>query len=197
MRAAYVRCAHEGADPVAMKNCKECGKSISTDANPCPHCGKKNPHGASKLRAYGIVALVVFVVLPLLSGISKGWSEARARHANASAPAEAAVEEPAIQVDLPKLRADYEANEVAADGIYKGKQLAVTGVVGSIDKDFTDDVVLRLGSANQFRSTNAYMQKSEANAAAALSKGDSVTVVCKGGGYVIGSPVLRSCRFGR
>lgn len=180
---------------MAMKNCKECGKSISTDANPCPHCGKKNPHGGSKLRLYGGLFLVVFVVLPVLSGIGKGLS--RSSSANASPPAEAPVEAPAIAVDVMKLRQDYGANEVAADSIYKGKTLAVTGIVGSIDKDFTGDVVVRLKSANTFLGTNAYMQTSEANAAAALSKGDSVTVVCRGGGLVIGSPVLRDCRFGR
>jgi hypothetical protein len=33
---------------MSMKACSECKKQISADANPCPHCGKKNPHGTSK-----------------------------------------------------------------------------------------------------------------------------------------------------
>jgi hypothetical protein len=45
---------------MAMKACSECKKEISTDANPCPHCGKKNPHGSSKGALFGgtIVALI-------------------------------------------------------------------------------------------------------------------------------------------
>jgi len=31
-----------------MKACSECKKEISADADPCPHCGKKNPRGPSK-----------------------------------------------------------------------------------------------------------------------------------------------------
>ena len=44
---------------MTMKTCSECKKQISADANPCPHCGKKNPHGSSKLATFGgtIVAL--------------------------------------------------------------------------------------------------------------------------------------------
>lgn len=30
---------------MAMQACRECGRSISTSANPCPHCGKPRPHG--------------------------------------------------------------------------------------------------------------------------------------------------------
>lgn len=38
---------------MGMKACQECKKEISTDANPCPHCGKKNPHGSSKIVVFG------------------------------------------------------------------------------------------------------------------------------------------------
>jgi hypothetical protein len=38
---------------MALKACLECKKEISTDANPCPHCGKKNPHGMSAIVKFG------------------------------------------------------------------------------------------------------------------------------------------------
>jgi predicted amidophosphoribosyltransferase len=55
---------------MAMKACKECKKEISTDANPCPHCGKKNPHGSSKILVFGGV-LGVAAVWALSGGAQK------------------------------------------------------------------------------------------------------------------------------
>jgi hypothetical protein len=54
---------------MALKNCKECSKQISSDANPCPHCGKKNPHGTSAIVKIGggflslIGGLIVFAAV--------------------------------------------------------------------------------------------------------------------------------------
>jgi hypothetical protein len=98
-------------------------------------------------------------------------------------------------VDAVKLWKDYDANEVAADGIYKGKILQVTGTVASIDKDFLDDIVLHLKSPNQFENTMATLKKSETSKAAALSKGSKVTLLCKGKGRILGSPTLDDCTF--
>ena len=39
----------------------------------------------------------------------------------------------------------------------------------------------------------ANMEDGEAGKAAQLSKGQQITVLCKGGGMVIGSPMLRDC----
>lgn len=44
---------------MALKPCRECKKEISTDANPCPHCGKKNPRGTSLVVVLGGTLLVL------------------------------------------------------------------------------------------------------------------------------------------
>ena len=55
---------------MALKACKECGREISSDANPCPHCGKRNPHGAlHSFRRLSVGAFVVVVGLPVAMGL--------------------------------------------------------------------------------------------------------------------------------
>jgi len=192
---------------MALKQCKECKKEISTDANPCPHCGKKNPHGMPKWLKYGGGALGALIIISAITSSSKtkervnsnspaGAAVAAPAAAHAAPEAKSAAPEaksPDLAVDAVKLWKDYDANEVAADGTYKGKILQVTGIVASIDKDFMDDIVLHLKSPNEFMNTMATLEKSEASKAAALNKGAKVTVVCKGKGRIMGSPALGSC----
>lgn len=44
---------------MALKNCKECGKEVSSSAKSCPNCGKKNPTGATSLGVKIVIALFV------------------------------------------------------------------------------------------------------------------------------------------
>ncbi len=96
-------------------------------------------------------------------------------------------------VDNNTLWRAYQANEVAADNRYKGRTLVVTGRVASVDKDFTDSIVLRLQSPNQFMTTMTDVDKEQAHVAAALRKGTPIELRCKGAGMIIGSPNLRDC----
>ncbi|WP_261467553.1 OB-fold putative lipoprotein [Serratia fonticola] len=63
---------------------------------------------------------------------------------------------PAVKREAPSLRTAnklfnaYEENEVAMDEQMKEKLIAVTGIVQSIDKDFTGSVVIHLKTNNQF-----------------------------------------------
>lgn len=56
------------APSMALKPCNECKKKISSDANPCPHCGKKNPHGMSKIVLFGGGFLALAVAVWLATG---------------------------------------------------------------------------------------------------------------------------------
>jgi hypothetical protein len=102
---------------------------------------------------------------------------------------------PALSVSAPKLFADYQANEVQADNIYKGKRLAVRGMVMEIRKDFMNSIVLALGSTNEFMPVDAHLEEDESSKAAALHKWDVVNLICDGDGMVVGSPQLRNCSF--
>lgn len=178
---------------MALKACSECQRVISTGANPCPFCGKHNPHGMSKLVRYGggILAIVILI------GIIGPSTKTRDSHDVGSDPGKPASQtgdrKVVLTVDAIRLWKDYEANEVAADGTYKGKILQVSGTVSSIDKDFMDDVVLHLESPNPFAPTSARLKGSQAKRAAALSKGAAVTVTCEDVERILVSPSLRGC----
>lgn len=100
-----------------------------------------------------------------------------------------------VKVTSAKLFADYQANEVAADNVYKGKQLEVTGTVNSIDKDFLDDIVLQIKTSNPFLPIGARIHESMAGKAAALRKGQKLTLICEGHGAVMTAPQLGDCVF--
>ena len=47
---------------MALINCRECGKEVSTEAKACPHCGAKVPRES----AFAKVALIIFGVFCLI-----------------------------------------------------------------------------------------------------------------------------------
>lgn len=61
--------------PMALKPCKECKREISSDANACPHCGKKNP--ANRTRSLGLV-LGGVLILSLYAALNMGGVESHA-----------------------------------------------------------------------------------------------------------------------
>ena len=115
--------------------------------------------------------------------------------AEAEAAAEAELKASSVVVTSSQLFNDYQANEVAADNRYKGKQLLVTGTVASVDKGPFGGLVLRLATPNQFMSAMCRMERSEQSELAQLQKGERVRVLCKGRGMVLGSPSLDDCTF--
>lgn len=104
---------------------------------------------------------------------------------------------------------DYQDNEVAADGKYKGKWFVVTGKVSEISKDFLGKPYLvfavdNYGMANLradlFSEQVCGVSKEKGVAscsaidrAAKLKKGQKVDIECKGGGMTMKVPVLREC----
>ncbi|WP_313251393.1 OB-fold protein [Stenotrophomonas indicatrix] len=102
----------------------------------------------------------------------------------------AAASASAVEVTATTMFSDYQDNEIAADGKYKGKALLVSGTVDSISSDFMDKPVVQL-SAKPF----GFVQASDLpkDVAATLKKGQKVTLACTGNGEVIGFPALSGC----
>lgn len=157
--------------------------------------------------------IVYFVGLAIFAGTvsgisaqSKGQYDAAVAEASvSSAAAEADAAEPAatavtndaaaasasaLEVTASTMFSDYQDNEIAADGKYKGKALLVSGTVDSISSDFMDKPVVQL-SAKPF----GFVQASDLpkDVAASLKKGQKVTLACTGNGEVIGFPALSGC----
>ncbi|SUX30699.1 OB-fold protein [Chromobacterium vaccinii] len=143
-----------------------------------------------------VIGIVVVVALGAMFG---GKSEQAGKMASTdsqptSSPATAeAPKETAVKVTALKLFQDYDDNEAAADDIYKGKLLEVSGHVASIDKDAFNDTIVWLRAKNEFNKVMAKMSKENAAQAKTLKKGQSVTVSCKGSTRIIGSPTMDDC----
>ncbi len=92
------------------------------------------------------------------------------------------------------LQSEYEKNEVAADQKFKGKTVAVTGVVKSLDKTIGDSISIGMnGGSNMFIHPRAEMSVGYENWVASLNKGDSVGLVCQVKGMIIGAVYLDEC----
>lgn len=98
-----------------------------------------------------------------------------------------------VRISAPQLAAEYKANEVAADGKYKGKIIEVSGVVDSVGKDVLDQPYVSLsGGRGNFMGVQCYFGKHNLSELSGLKKGQSVTLKCKGAGKTI-SPSLKFC----
>lgn len=181
---------------MALKACLGCKKEIGEGAKPCPNCGRKKPHGLSVVETLGVVMFSLFVLAAMCGRRDKDESSAPASGI-AHASEEAALPIPPIELGAQQLWAAYDANEVAADNAYKGRVLAVTGKVVSIEKGILSEILVKLAADGPYDYVIATMDKSQASAAAALSKGTRLTVLGKGNGMIIGSPMLADCFFAR
>ncbi|HHL0959835.1 TPA: hypothetical protein ACQVH3_004608 [Serratia marcescens] len=87
----------------------------------------------------------------------------------------------------------YDENEVVADESMKGKLIRVSGVVSSIDKDFTDSIVVKLKTGDEFSDAMMGMKDSEKNKVMKLRKGQQVTVTCESMTRIVDSPSGSDC----
>ncbi|HMR83963.1 MAG TPA: hypothetical protein PKE30_12565 [Niabella sp.] len=147
----------------------------------------------SKKKTWIIIAGVLLALF--IIGSIPGDDKNKPAASTASTPAE--ISEPTEQPQIPvievtakQLVADYNANEVSADNKYKGKQLKITGVVESINKDFTNDIYLIIkGGDELFSDVHAYFD--DAEAAAKISKGQKITFTGVGSGFTIKDVIIK------
>lgn len=140
----------------------------------------------------GFIALVVVAIVGSRFDTSKPATASTAQ-APAAAP-QAQPKKEFVSTSAREIFAEYEANEVAADQKYKGKEVVIVGTVQSIDKDAFNNIVVHLQTPNQFMSVSATLQDKYESEAARMNKGEVLGFSCTGAGRIIGSPVLRDCR---
>jgi tRNA_anti-like len=171
-----------------MAQCPSCQAKFVT-AKVCPACGAKQPMSVEKKVGIGIAVVLVAVV-----GIAMGSGPSSAPPNAAPAAQATAPKQAPIQVLATTLFEAYAANEVSADDKYRGRVLIVDGTVESIDKDFRDDIVVRL-AGDRFSTVDAYLMDDDKPLAAGLTKGQSLRIFCVGFGRSVGSPILKACRI--
>lgn len=149
---------------------------------------------------YVFVGLIVIGYIAGKNDDTNGSSTSS--QANQSTPvAEAAPTEtsppqkPVYQTTARKLFNDYDENEVAVDEQLKGKIVSVTGIVQSIDKDFTNSIIISLKTDNQFMPARMDMKDSQKTTAMSLKKGKQVVIVCERMSRIVGAPSGSNCVF--
>lgn len=88
---------------MALSNCKECKKEVSTKAERCPHCGIKNPTTKSSDVLIGVAVLVVIVFIA-----TKCSSSEPKAGAQVSAPQSAAEDKAAAAKQTAQCKSDLQ-----------------------------------------------------------------------------------------
>ena len=101
------------------------------------------------------------------------------------------------RVQIEALLSEYKGNEVRADAAYKGKVIETTGIVGNVKKDITDSIYVTLGTGAMFEIpvVQCFFDDRLAKKAAALNKGDRVTVRGTVNGLMM-NVLVKECEFG-
>jgi hypothetical protein len=177
---------------MALVKCKECGNENAKSATTCPKCGAKLP------KANAVAGcLSVLIVLAILAGIGKAMSGGTSASTTVTPDPVAAPEPAAVvkQVEIGALLAAYKANELAADGAYKGQTVRTSGVIDSIAKTLGSPY-LKIGTGADFEipALTCFLSDDQVSKASALAKGQRVTVVGKVTGLTM-DVVMNDCRI--
>lgn len=99
-----------------------------------------------------------------------------------------------VIVNADGLQDQYERNEVAGDKKFRGKRLILSGKVASIDRSIGESyfVSLKVGT-NQSVRPRAMMADGHTDYLAELEKGQTIRLVCKGDGLLMGSAIASGC----
>ena len=178
---------------MANVDCKNCGTAMSTQAALCPKCGHPNKSKHLPLsEVLGGLAVGIGVIWYLASG-SYSTPSSLSSLASATSATQTKDSRPPVAVSALQLYLDYQANEVSADNLYKGRRLAVSDALTGISKDFTNEIYLTLRTPDEFMNVRADLQPSEVQKASQLKKGSLITVACEGNGMIVGTPMLKDC----
>jgi hypothetical protein len=136
---------------------------------------------------------IILVIAPCIFLVScGGTATSTGAPAATEQKAEEKSEDTPVSVTSAEYYKKYQENEVAADNLYKGRKILITGQIESINKDVTDDVYVSLSGEGEI-SFDVQCHLSEPGKAAELKKGQKITILGTGEGMVIGFPQLKDC----
>lgn len=146
---------------------------------------------------FALLALIVAIAPePTPEQIAEREAEAAEEEAAAAKQSQAEAQakiDSALSVSSRELASAYEANEVRAQQQYGNKPLLVTGQVKGVTLDFSDDPVVQMEGSNEFLDVQADLN--DEAAAAALDKGQEISILCKKVTEVISAPMLSDCEL--
>lgn len=152
----------------------------------------------------GIVFGVLLVVGMIGNALKSPEEKAAEKAASANRSAQTRADKEAANAQalaaLPTVTAremarDYDANTVAADQKYKGKQFKVTGTVTNINTDRWGYPYVTMGGTDEFTQPQFAFGKGSANQLANVKKGEKLTLLCEGNGDVVKTPMSENCNI--
>lgn len=181
-----------------VKRCRHCKRNIPADADFCPECGKRQRYSNTTIAVIVIIGAVVALAI-LQAPATKDSSQATAGIDSASEASKAAQErapqEYPIDISPSSLNAQYQANEVRADGLFKNKLIRIYGTVEDISKTFLGTPTIRIATGETFQSLACYFEKEEEHTLINLNKGARVGVIGRCRGMSMRSVSLGDCRL--
>ena len=148
--------------------------------------------GLFQLLASLIVSPLVYLFgwIFLLGGLSAMSALENNGHADSPHEIDRAADASPREVDVSTLATAYRDDATAADWLYEGSALRVSGRIERITRDAIDKPMLKLTDrgAGPVRAKDL-----SAEALAGLSPGQSIVLDCTGAGVESGEPVLEAC----
>lgn len=133
----------------------------------------------------GCAACGGIFMLALLAKPTPGTSSASATQSAPPAPAV-----PEVSISAADLYAAYKTNEIAADGLYRNKILSVSGEVATVTRDAFDNTIVELKAHRVYGTVRATLADGQNSRAATLAPGQSIVIVGKCTGMMIGDPQI-------
>jgi hypothetical protein len=202
---------------MALIDCPDCGKQVSSNAPACPNCGapiagttlpytdhevavmqytaemKNGRRTTSKSnKGFGKFALTMAVVLVVLGAIGSLLPDPDSESESASNTATPEAPRPIVDGNLALMIGQCDANQVQFEEAWKGKRVRVHVKVKEIDAGFSGGtLIMRKPGGSRYESLSFFGIPREK--LAELSKGDEVTLICDRVYESLGDPAFGDC----
>lgn len=156
---------------------------------------KFNTHLSKGVRI--VSALILFAIGSFISGSSTidQYDVVTEKSQQEEAVTKQSPQEQFIEVTAYVLSKAYEDNTVAADQIYKDKNVRITGIIDDIGKDILDDPYVTFeGTQTSFFGVQCMFGRGNEGSLVSLSKGQELTVTGKVSGELIGNVLVKGCK---
>lgn len=184
-------------EPKTTKQCSYCQSEIPLGAKKCPQC-------QSDLRSWfsrhPILTFLIFCFVIGWMTIIIGGSMKKEGYIQkiAETPQQETQREIPIEISLDQLKAEYDANQLAADAKYKGKLLKFSAIIRNISKDIVGRPMVSLTTRKiresfDIFSAVCYFKRGEESKLIGLKNEQIVTVIGRNDGMTVGVLSFKDC----
>lgn len=156
-------------------------RNPKADAKAAKAYAKASRPWFKKKRWWVVGAVLLIIIISVANSGASDSGDTAADNGGSSTGDNSAKEKApkAMKVQATRILKDFEDNEAAADGKYKGKTLQIKGVVAKVDTEIFDDsqYVVQIGGGGQFEFFTVNCDDQKAGDVSALKKGDDITVL--------------------